>query len=65
MTRTGAIISSLAAAAMLALCADGPAIAEQSSKPKPGTRTYSKTLTFTISTTQGKKPGQKMKAKTK
>jgi hypothetical protein len=65
MIRTGVTISSLAAAAMLTMLADRSAVAEQPKpKPKPS-GTYSKTLTFTVSTTLGKKPGQKMKAKKK
>jgi hypothetical protein len=65
MTRTGLMLSSVAAAAMLALCADGPAIAEQP-KPKPKPSAYpSKMLLFTLSTTQMSKKKKGLKSNNK
>jgi hypothetical protein len=62
MTRT--VLSSLAVAAMLTLLADGSANAQpfgQKQKPQPTTGAYSKTLTFTLSTTQPNKPGKRFR----
>lgn len=65
MTRTRVMLSSLAAAAMF--MANGSASAEQlqSPKQKPSAVGYSKTLTFTLSTTTPNKPPKAPRAKTR
>ena len=65
MTPTRVMLSSLAAAALL--LANGSASAEQlqGSNRKPSAARYSKTLTFTLSTTTPSKPPKELRAKKK